>query len=175
MNDVNACSAVNVDTAKAIGKRILLSVVGQAAANAVHRLSLLVRNRQSGLTVKWYRLIHNSYFSDLFWLEAARNIWSPYLPSNCAATQLFYFIPHVITPAAKASPCRRYMGQASSRCHFRANRICAVCVGWGSPTPPNSMVTWNRNVSGHMQFVLQVFFKKVWGSYCGLQWIQQSV
>ena len=33
MNDVNACSAINVDSAKAIGKRILLSVVGQAAAN----------------------------------------------------------------------------------------------------------------------------------------------
>ena len=33
MNDVNSCSAVNVDTAKAIGERMLLSVVGQAAAN----------------------------------------------------------------------------------------------------------------------------------------------
>ena len=33
MNDVNACSAINVDSAKAIGKRILLSVVGQAAEN----------------------------------------------------------------------------------------------------------------------------------------------
>ena len=39
MNDVNACSAVNVDTAKVIGERILLSVVGQAAANYTFKRS----------------------------------------------------------------------------------------------------------------------------------------
>ena len=36
---------------------------------------------------------HNSCFRDLSWHAAARTIWSPYLPSNCAATQLLYLIP----------------------------------------------------------------------------------
>ena len=59
MNRVNAGSAVNVDTAKAIGERIPLSMFGQSAANYTFKCSaqaVLVRNRQSGLTVKWYRL-----------------------------------------------------------------------------------------------------------------------
>ena len=39
MNNINASSVVNVDTAKAIGERILLSMVGQAAANYTFKRS----------------------------------------------------------------------------------------------------------------------------------------
>ena len=56
------------------------------------------------------RLIHNSCFRDLSWPEAARKIWSPYSPSNCAATQLFLLIPLCHYASRKSQPLQTPFG-----------------------------------------------------------------
>ena len=172
---------MNVNTAWAIGERILLSVVGQSAANYTFKRSAQAVTLGSKSSVRiddeMVQIVPQLLFQRLVLAcSSSDDLESIFAFELCSYPTALFDTPTSLRQPQKPALVDAIWAKLPPNTISGPTGYVQYALDGGALLHQSpSVIAWGRNVSGQMQSVLQVCLKKVWGSYCGRRWIQQCL